>query len=140
MLTLLSQATSLPPLQQMTLLEISAGGIFIIMVLKGVKELVDSLRSGSSSSSSMPNLLAGVRSETVFAMARQIDDLHNWHSVTRNGDRVWYTTRLEELIEQLLAILETQHIAHVKALNDLTATLREPHTAIAQNHGGRQNG
>lgn len=85
------------------LVGLGVGGTFVLLVLRSVFDIVKASRSKGDSTE--------ITAKTVRDISRKMEDLHSWHSVTRNGLRVWDNSRVESLLEQVIELL--RHNARV---------------------------
>ena len=96
-------------------LQVGAGGLFALLVLREVFGfLKEKVRAQS-------NLV-------IDNMAKQIQELHEWHAVTdEDGVKIWYLRRsLENAIEKLTSNLDIQ----TQLLREMVLILKDSRNAI----------
>lgn len=92
------------------LLQIGAGGLFALLILREVFGfLKEKVRAQSNT--------------VIDIMAKQINELHEWHAVTdEDGVKIWYLRRsLENAIEKLTNNLDIQ----TQLLRELVMSMKE---------------
>ena len=92
------------------LLQVGAGGIFALFVLREVFSfLKERMRSQSSSQMDL--------------IAKEVHELHEWHAVTdEDGVKIWYLRRsLENAIEKLTNNLDLQ----TQLLREMVLSMKE---------------
>jgi len=92
------------------LLQIGAGGLFALLILREVFGfLKEKVRAQNNT--------------VIDIMAKQIQELHEWHAVTdEDGVKIWYLRRsLENAIEKLTNNLDIQ----TQLLRELVMSMKE---------------
>ena len=96
------------------LLQLGVGGLFALFILR---EVFSFLKEKTRCQGN----------KTIDNMAKQINDLHEWHNVIDvDGVKVWYVRRsLEGAIEKLTNTLDTQTLLLRELVTSLQETRRD---------------
>ena len=86
--------------------QIGVGGVFAVFILREVFNLLEKRKNGNTVPVSKAPIDDAFK-KTVYDMAKQVDDLWEWHKVTdEDGVKVWYVrASLERAIQEQSAAL-----------------------------------
>lgn len=110
-----------------TLIQVGVGGTFALLVIREVFGFVKYLKNNKSNQKERED----DQGADLPRMARQIDDLHQWHSLTdEEGVKIWYVRRsLEEALRELSSNIRAQ----TEVLQGLVLESRETRKKVEEN-------